>query len=103
MGAASNGGRFHIEGDAQPSSIHTNPAPSRDRWPWGALRFPQGSWAICPRWCESLNAEPNFPRTVRRQAKDVAPVLPQDKPTWSFPLNGLGADLSNQSPRFDSV
>jgi len=21
---------------------HTNPAPSRDRWPWGALRFPRG-------------------------------------------------------------
>jgi hypothetical protein len=32
----------------------------------------------------------------------VAPVLPLDKSTWFFPVNGLGADLSNQPPRFDT-
>jgi hypothetical protein len=48
-GAASDGGRFRIEADAQPSSIHTNPAPSRDRpalgercvFPWGLFNLDQ--------------------------------------------------------------
>jgi len=43
MGAASNGGRFRIEADAQPSSIHANPAHSKGPpGPGGALRFPPG-------------------------------------------------------------
>ena len=42
MGAASNGGRFRIEADAQPSSIHTNTAPSRDRPAPGSVTLPRG-------------------------------------------------------------
>jgi hypothetical protein len=41
MGAASNGGRFRIEADAQPSSVHTNPGPSRDRPALGSVAFPR--------------------------------------------------------------
>jgi hypothetical protein len=40
MRAASNGGWFRIEADAQPSSVHTNPAPSRDRPALGSVAFP---------------------------------------------------------------
>jgi hypothetical protein len=97
MGAASNGGRFHIEGDAQPSSIHTNPAPSRDRWPWGASRFPQGLLGHLPNLS---NAEPRFSANGAPAGQRRAPSPATGQ--LRGPFLSMAPDLSNQSRRFDT-
>jgi len=46
MGAASNGGRFHIEGDAQLSSITPTPHLQGTAGPGERCVFPGASWII---------------------------------------------------------
>jgi hypothetical protein len=48
IGAASNGGRFHIESDAQPSSIDTNPHLQGTAGPGERCVFPRASSATHP-------------------------------------------------------
>jgi hypothetical protein len=66
---------------ATPNRLrYTNPAPSRDRWPWGALRVPQGCWVICPRQSESVQRRARFSANGAAAGQRRVPVLPLDKP-----------------------
>jgi hypothetical protein len=62
---------------ATPNRLRYTPTPHLQgtAGPGERYVFPRASWVIYPI---SQMPSPDFPRTARRQAKDVPPVLPLD-------------------------
>src|SRR5262245_53560891 len=87
MGAASNGGRFEYRG-RRPTAFTHQPAPSTDRWPWGALRLPRATWII--QNCCTIRKTRRCHTPTWRRAQNAAL------------LNGVGYDGDNNDASCDA-